>query len=105
MHTALLDNSSHRLLGFPGSSDGKESAWHAGDLGLTPALEKSPGVGNGNPLQYSRLENPMDRGAWRAAISGVSQSRMSVQLSIADSNPLFKILPDESIYHSFCACN
>ena len=46
--------------GFPGSSDGKVSAYNAGDLGLIPGLGRSPGEGNGNPLQYSCLENPMD---------------------------------------------
>ena len=51
-------------LGFPGDSDGKVSACSAGDLGLIPGLERSPGEGNGNPLQYPSLENPMDRGAW-----------------------------------------
>ena len=45
---------------FPGGSDGKESASHAGDLGLIPGSGRSPGEGNGNPLQYSCLENPMD---------------------------------------------
>ena len=50
--------------GFPGGSDDKESACNAGDLGLIPGLGRSPGEGNGNPLQYSCLENPMDRGAF-----------------------------------------
>ena len=48
---------------FPGGSDGKESACNAGDPGLIPGLGRCPGEGNGNPLQYSYLENPMDRGA------------------------------------------
>ena len=47
-----------------GSSDGKASAYNAGDPGSIPGLGRSPGGGNGNPLQYSCLENPMDRGAW-----------------------------------------
>ena len=51
--------------GFPGGSDGKASAWNAGDPGLIPGLGSSPGEGNGNPLQYSCLENPTDRGAQR----------------------------------------
>ena len=50
--------------GFPGGSDGKESAYNAGDLGSIPGSGRSPGEGNGNPLQYSSLENPMDGGAW-----------------------------------------
>ena len=52
------------LLGFSGSSDGKASAYNAGDLGSIPESGRSPGEGNGNPLQYSCLENPMDQGAW-----------------------------------------
>ena len=52
-----------RKIGFPGGSDGKESACDAGDLGLIPGFGSPSGVGNGNPLQYSCLENPMDRGA------------------------------------------
>ena len=54
----------HHITGFPGGSDGKESACNAGDLGLIPGSERSPGEGNDNPLQYSCLENSMDRGAW-----------------------------------------
>ena len=50
--------------GFPGSSEVKVSAWNAGDLGSIPGLGRSPGEGNGNPLQYSCLENPMEGGAW-----------------------------------------
>ena len=49
---------------FPGGSDSKESACHAGDPGLIPGSRRSPGEGNGNPLQYSCLENPMEGGAW-----------------------------------------
>ena len=56
-----------------GGSDGKESACNAGDLGVIPGLERCPGGGHGNPLHYSCLENPMDRGAWRAIFYGVSE--------------------------------
>ena len=63
------------FLGFPGGSAGKESACNAGDLGLIPGLVRSPGEGNGNPLQYSCLENLMDRGAWQATVPGVTESR------------------------------
>ena len=49
---------------FPGGSDGKEYTCNVGDLGSIPGLGRSPGEGNGNPLQYHCLENPMDRGAW-----------------------------------------
>ena len=61
---------SHMYVGFPGGSDGKESACNAGDPGLIPRTRRSPGEGNGNPLQYSCLENPMDRGAWWTAVHG-----------------------------------
>ena len=61
-------------VGFPHSSVGKESACNAGDPGSIPGLGRSPGEGNGNPLQYSCLENPMDRGAWRATVHGVAES-------------------------------
>ena len=60
---------------FPGGSDGKVSAYNEGDLGSIPGLGRSPGEGNGNPLQCSCLENPRDGGAWWAAIYGVAQSR------------------------------
>ena len=53
-----------RKLSFPGGSDSKESACYAGDPGLIPELGRSLGEGNGNPLKYSCLENPMDRGTW-----------------------------------------
>ena len=64
---------------FPGGSDGKVSAYNAGDPGSIPGSGRSPGEGNGNPLQYSCLENPMDRGAWLATVHGVakSQTRLS----------------------------
>ena len=60
------------MLGFPGGSDGKDSACSVGDLGSVPGLGRSPGEGNGNPLQYSGLENPRDRGAWWATVHGVA---------------------------------
>ena len=63
------------LLLFPGGSDGKASARNAGDPGSIPGLGRSPGEGNGNPLQYSCLENSMDGGAWWATVHGVAKSR------------------------------
>ena len=56
------------------SSDSKASACNVGDLGLIPGLGRSPGEGNGNPLQYSCMENPMDGGAWGATVHGVAKS-------------------------------
>ena len=59
-----------KFRGFPGGSDGRESACDAGDPGLIPGLRRSPGEGNGNPLQCSCLENPMDRGVWQSMALG-----------------------------------
>ena len=63
------------IYNITGGSDGKEPACYAGDLGLIPRLERSPRRGHGNPLQYSYLENPIDRGAWWATVHGVAKSR------------------------------
>ena len=62
---------------FPGGSDGKESACNVGDPGLIPGLGRSSGERNGNPLQYSCLENPVDRGAWWATVQGIAESDMT----------------------------
>ena len=62
-------------MGFPGGSDGKESICNVGDLGSTPGLGKSPGDGNGYTVQYSGLENSMDRAAWQATIHGITKSQ------------------------------
>ena len=61
------------ILGFPSGSVGKKSACNTGDAGLIPGLGRSPGGGNGNPPQYSCLENPMDRGAWQVIVHGVAR--------------------------------
>ena len=60
----------YAMKGFPRWLSGKESTFQAGDLGSLPGSGRSPGEGNGNPLQNSCLENPMDRGAWRATVHG-----------------------------------
>ena len=62
-------------LGFPSGSDSKETADNVEDCGLIPKLGRSPGEGQGNPLQYSCLENSMDRGAWWAPVHGVAKSQ------------------------------
>ena len=62
-------------MGFPCGTDGKESACNAGHPGLISGPGRSPGEGHGNPLQYSRLENPMDRGAWHASVHEVAKRR------------------------------
>ena len=67
------------LCRFPGGSDGKEPARNVGDPGSIPGSGRTPGEGNGNPPQNSRLENPMDKGAWWVTVHGVtkSQTRLS----------------------------
>ena len=62
---------------FPGGLDGKEPAYNMGNPGLIPRLGRSPGEGNGRPLQYSCLENPKDRGAWRALVHRIAESDMT----------------------------
>ena len=79
------------IQGFPGGSDGKESAWNAGDLGSIHGLRRSAGEGNGYPLQYSCLENPMDRGAWWATVHGVTKSRTWLS---SREQKLMEILPN-----------
>ena len=64
-----------KQLCFPGGSNGKESACNAGDSGSIPGSGRSPGEGNGNPLQYSCPENSMDRGAWLATVHEIPKSQ------------------------------
>ena len=71
---SLLFNMLSRFY-FPGGSDGQASAYNAGDPSSIPESGRSPGEGNGTPLQYSCLENPMDGGAWWATVQGVAKSR------------------------------
>ena len=66
---------SRMVSGLPGGSDGKAPVYNVGDPGSIPGSGRSPGEGTGNPLQYSCLENPMDRGAWWATVHGVAKSR------------------------------
>ena len=73
--SSFLNRVIHENRVFPGGSDNKEFAYNAGDLGLIPGLGRSPGEGNGDPLQYSCLENSMDGGAWWATVHGVAKSR------------------------------
>ena len=69
-----------QLISFPGGLDSKESACNSGHLSSIPGLGRSPGEGNGYPLQYSCLENSMDRGAWQVTVHGVAESDMTEQL-------------------------
>ena len=63
-----------KYVDLPNDSDGKESPYSTGDPGSIPGSGRSPGEGNGHPLQYSCLENSVDRGAWRATVQGVTNS-------------------------------
>ena len=79
------------LMDFPGGSDGKASAYNARDLGLIPGSGISSGEGNGNPVQYSCLENPMDGGAWYLTVHGVAKS----QTLLSDFTSLHILTTDE----------
>ena len=70
----MCDALSPQNHGFPGSSEGKESACNLGDLGSIPGLGRSPGEENGNPRRYSCLEKSMNRGAWNVTVCGVTKS-------------------------------
>ena len=72
-HSNPKDRQCQRM--FPGGSDDKESACSTGDMGSIPGSGRFPGKENGNPLQYSCLDNSMDRGAWWATVHGVTKSR------------------------------
>ena len=69
------------------SSDGKESFYNVGDLGSIPGSGRSLGEENGNPLQYSCLENPMERGAWRATVHRITKSQ--TRLGLTQEEPSF----------------
>ena len=74
-HSFLKKENAWEQRGFPGGSDRKESARNVGDPTTIPGPGRSPGEGNGNPFQYSCLENSMDRDTWRATVHGVEKSR------------------------------
>ena len=71
--------------GFPSGSDSKDSTYNARDLGSFPGLGRSPGEGNRNPLWYSCLENPMDRGPWRATVHKFKESDRTARLTLSPS--------------------
>ena len=93
-----LDLSLLLMVDFPGGSDGKASAYNAGDPGSIPGSGRSPEEGNGNPLQYSCLENPMDRRGWWATVHGVVRSR--TRLSDCPFTFHFHALEKEMATHS-----
>ena len=93
---------------LPSSSDGKESAYNAGDLSSIPGSGRSSGEGHGNPFQYSCLENPMERGAWWATVHRVSESVTAKWLTLLlllciHVNPNLPVYPNSSFLH-WCPC-
>ena len=76
------------LLGFPGGPDSKESAYNGRDQGSIPGSGRSPGEEHGNSLQYSYLENPMDRETWQASVNGVTEARVGRDLVTKPPSPL-----------------
>ena len=90
-----LQHVSYLLLGFPGGSNGKESACNEGDLGSILELGRSPGEGNGNPLQYSCLDNPMEIGAWQATVHGVAELNMTEGLTLSLSTDYSNMAENE----------
>ena len=93
--------------GLPWWLSGKEFACSAGDLGLIPGLGRSSGEGNGNALQYSCLENPMDRGAWRAEGHAVTQSRTRLKWLCSRSSSMYLLIPNPQFIPALqvCVCN
>ena len=88
-------------LGFPDGSNGKESACSAGDLGLIPGSGKSPGKGHGNQLQYSCLENSMERGAWQAGYSSWGLEELDTTERLIFSLQSLSVFPPD---HNVCSC-
>ena len=91
-------------VGFPHSLVNKSCACNAGDLGLIPGSGRSAGEGNGNPLQYSCLGNPMDRGAWRTTVHGVARVRHDLATKTTNHQKLVIITHVQEFNQSFL-CN
>ena len=86
-------------MGFPGGSDGKESACNVGDLGLIPGSGRSPGEGYGKPLHYSCLENSMDRGTWWATVHQVAKSQTGLSTHTYSIIYVYSI-----VQYDMCVC-
>ena len=99
----LLNEDNHlKGLFFPCGSDSKESACNAGDPGLVPGSGRSPREGNGTPLQYSCLENSMDRGAWPATVHGVAKSWTPLSDTVTFSQSLYYLLLSTTLANKHC---
>ena len=96
-----LQKGSFHTEDFPGGSDGKASAYNAGDLGSIPGSGRTPGEGNGNPLQYYFLENPMDRGAWQVIVHGVAKSQTQLNNFTLSSHHCYLKLKVSSFFQIF----
>ena len=88
-------------VGLPWCLSGKEFACKAGDSGLIPGSGRSSGAGNGSALQYSCLENPMDGGAWRAAVHGVTQSQTRLKWLSSSRSSVYLLIPNLSLPSKF----
>ena len=93
----MITKGVRRFRGFPGGSEVKASACNVGDPGSIPGLGRSPGEGNGNPLQYSCLENPMDGGAWSAAVHGVATSWAQLSAFTFTFKKVSKIITEDKV--------
>ena len=89
MYIHIIVQLTHFPCGFPGGSAGKESTCNVGDPGSIAGLGRSPGEGNGNPLQYPCLENPMDGGAWQATVLGITKSQTWMKRLTLLPTPVF----------------
>ena len=99
----LLNEDNHlKGLFFPCGSDSKESACNAGDPGLVPGSGRSPREGNGTPLQYSCLENSMDRGAWPATVHGVAKSWTPLSDTVTFSQSLYYLILSTTLANKHC---
>jgi len=92
---ALLDESHRHSGGFPGSSGVKNPPANAGDVVSIPGSGRTPAEENGNPLQYSCLENPMNRGAWRATVYGSQESDTTEQLNNNNTDTQLKLVLEQ----------
>ena len=81
------------MFGFPGVSDDREFACSTGDLGSIPGLGRSPGEGNGNPLRYFCLKNPLDRGAWQATVHNVHKESDTTEEQNAPTHSVQSLSP------------